>query len=212
VNSKDSFGRTALMCAVINKHNSIVKLLLDQPSVKVNEKLNSGKTALHFAAGANNPEGATLLLLHPGFNSANATDNLGDTALMVAVRNCKKDVLVELVRHDSVSLEIPEWFFDESRADLRLIIDEARTRRSQVSNLAASIQRGTSQGSNLAENNQGGASRLSTALGSTFSLNEDGSNQGGASRLSSALGSTLSLNDDVSTVKIWIHFCCNNAQ
>ena len=38
VNSKDSSGRTALIIAVLNKHNSIVKLLLDQPTVDVNVK------------------------------------------------------------------------------------------------------------------------------------------------------------------------------
>ena len=113
VNDKDSKGTTALMCAVWNSHNSIVKLLLDQPSVKVNEKDNFGRTALHCAARYNNPEAARLLLLHPDFNSANATDNLyGDTALMKAVRWRKKEVLVELVSHDSVSLEIPDGAFD----------------------------------------------------------------------------------------------------
>ena len=38
VNNKNSFGWTALTCAVIYKHNSIVKLLFDQPGVKINEK------------------------------------------------------------------------------------------------------------------------------------------------------------------------------
>jgi len=147
------------------------------------------------------------------------------------VRGRNKEVLVELVKHDSVSLD---GIFDESYyADLLQIIDEARTRRAQVSNLAANIQRGTSglnrgsnptgnnqvgasqlsEGSNLTANNQSGASRLSegsnqsgvsslsSALGSTPSLNDDGSNptannQTGASSLSSALGSALSLNED----------------
>ena len=49
VNSKDSCGSTPLMWAVRNKHNSIVKLLLDQPAVDVNVKDNDGKTALHWA-------------------------------------------------------------------------------------------------------------------------------------------------------------------
>ena len=38
VNSKNSVGTTALMRAVGNKHNSIVKLVLDQPAVGVNVK------------------------------------------------------------------------------------------------------------------------------------------------------------------------------
>ena len=49
VNSKDSIGWTALMLAVDRKHNSIVKLLLDQPAVDVNVKNtigDGGSTAL----------------------------------------------------------------------------------------------------------------------------------------------------------------------
>jgi len=112
VNNKDCDGTTALMWAVMKSHNLIVKLLLDQARVKVNEKDNWGRTALHYAAYGNNPEGARLLLLHPGFNSANATQkanstkNNGDTALMMAVRNCHRKVLVELVQHDSVCLDL----------------------------------------------------------------------------------------------------------
>ena len=35
VNEKNSIGRTALLLALENKHNSIVKMLLDQPAVDV---------------------------------------------------------------------------------------------------------------------------------------------------------------------------------
>ena len=38
VNSKDSYGQTALMLAVWKNHNSIVKLILDQTAVDVNVK------------------------------------------------------------------------------------------------------------------------------------------------------------------------------
>ena len=77
VNEKDSIGHTALMWAVINGHNSIVKLLLDQPGVKINETSIRGNTALHFAVLCNNPEGARMLLLHPRMNSANAISRYG---------------------------------------------------------------------------------------------------------------------------------------
>ena len=107
VNEKDPFGITALMWAVMDKHNSIVKLLLDQPAVDVNVKSNNvGWTALHRAASANNAEGARMLLLHKNFNSANVTDNGGLTALMVAVICGKEEVLRELVKHQSVSLDV----------------------------------------------------------------------------------------------------------
>ena len=68
VNDKDSYGRTALMMAVWTRHNSIVKLLLEQPALKVNEKDSGGQTALHYAMWKNNAEGARMLLLHPGFH------------------------------------------------------------------------------------------------------------------------------------------------
>ena len=106
VNSKNSVGSTALIWAVMNKHNSIVKLLLDQPAVDVNVKDNDGRTALHRAVLANNAEGARMLLLHKDFNSANVTDYFGTTALMDAVINRRKEVLRELVSHQCVSLDV----------------------------------------------------------------------------------------------------------
>ena len=106
VNSKNSYGETALMYAVWKKHNSIVKLLLDQPAVDVNVKSNDGWTALYLAAGHNNAEGARMLLLHKDFNSANVTDNKGRTALICAVRHRKEEVLRELVEHQCVSLDV----------------------------------------------------------------------------------------------------------
>ena len=114
VNNKNCSGRTALMGAVSNGHNSVVKLLLEQPGVKVNEKSNHlGETALHCAGLSNNAEGARMLLLHPDFNSANATQVGGETALSWAVICRAKELLIELVKHESVSLDLREGVFDE---------------------------------------------------------------------------------------------------
>ena len=111
VNSKNSVGWTALMGAVGNKHNSIVKLLLDQPAVDVNVKNIDGQTALHWAA-YDNAEGARMLLLHKDI-SANVTDDFGNTALMKAVNNRKEEVLRELVKHQCVSLEVGDLEGDQ---------------------------------------------------------------------------------------------------
>ena len=113
VNDKDSkFGATALMWAVLRRHNPISKLLLEQPAVKTNKKDKYGNTALHWAAQYNNAEGARMLLLHPGFNSPNSTNNCGETALMWAVINSKKKFLLELVKHERVSLDLREGALD----------------------------------------------------------------------------------------------------
>ena len=103
---KNDHGETALMMAVWMKYNSIVEILLDQQGVKTNEKNNRGWTALHRAAYSNNREGARMLLLHPTMDSANAKTNMGETAVMTAVRYGRKEVLSELVSHESISLDI----------------------------------------------------------------------------------------------------------
>ena len=112
MNYKDSSEQTALIYAVSNRHNSIMKLLLEQQAVKTNEKDNYGYTVLHLATLVNNAKGARMLLLHPGFNSANSTNNNGVTALMEAVSKRKKKVLLELVQHESVSLDLSEGALD----------------------------------------------------------------------------------------------------
>jgi len=133
VNSEDSYGETALMIAVRYKHNPIVKLLLDQPAVDVNVKDYSGGTALHYAVLDNNAEGARMLLLHKDFNSANVTNNWGNTALMVAVKYRKEEVLHELVKHQCVSLDVGSLETDQRFGDLLSIVKKARKRRAKVS-------------------------------------------------------------------------------
>ena len=91
-------------------HNWIVPPI-DPTRVKINAKNNHGETALHKAACYSNPEGARMLLLHPTMDSANAKDNNGETAVMKAVKGGHKEVLSELVAHESVSLDIKDiWY------------------------------------------------------------------------------------------------------
>merc|ERR1719273_358485 len=64
-----------------------------------------------------------MLLLHPTIDSANAKDNDGETAVMAAARLGCKEVLSELVKHESVSLDIGNVSED---VRCREIIDEAK--------------------------------------------------------------------------------------
>ena len=85
-----------------------MKLLLDQPGIKINEKTANGDNALHRAVTGDNPEGARILLSLPGMNLANSINNRGETPLMVAVKHRAKEVLQELVKHENISLDIGE--------------------------------------------------------------------------------------------------------
>jgi len=49
LNSRDEEGTTALMWAVLNKYNSIVRLLLEHPGIDVSCKGSKGHTALHIS-------------------------------------------------------------------------------------------------------------------------------------------------------------------
>ena len=56
INCKDQDDVTGLMWALLKKHNSIVRLLLEQPTMNLNCTSVNGKTALHFAAQVGNVE------------------------------------------------------------------------------------------------------------------------------------------------------------
>ena len=104
VNNKDEFDRTGLVLAVLHKRNSVVRLLLEQPTVDLNCILQHGTTALHFAVDDDNVEGVRMLLADPRLNTVNHKDKGGRTPVMLAM-NCKKvNILRELVNHPSVDL------------------------------------------------------------------------------------------------------------
>ena len=104
VNSKDVGGGTPLRWAVVNKENSIVRLLLEQPALDLNLADYFGKTALHHAVSEDNVEGVRLLLADPRLNP-NQKDNSGRAPVMKAMFDRNVDTLRELVAHPSVDLD-----------------------------------------------------------------------------------------------------------
>ena len=105
VNSKNERNRTGLMLAVVHKRNSVVRLLLEQPTLDLNCIGQSGKTALHYAANGDNVEGVRMLLADPRLNTVNLKDKWGMTPVMVAMFWKKVNALRELVNHPSVDLD-----------------------------------------------------------------------------------------------------------
>ena len=108
VNSKDVDGKTALMWALQNHNNSVVKFLLEQPTLDLNCVVGcdfKGWTALHYAAHADNSVGVRLLLADQRLTTANQMDKKGRTPVMVAVQFNMKRSLQELVNHFSVDLD-----------------------------------------------------------------------------------------------------------
>ena len=110
VNGRSRYNVTGLMLAAMLKHNSIVRLLLEQPTVDLNCTDDDGRTALHYAARVDNVEAVRLLLADPRLNTANHENNNGETAVIEAMRNHlflnhHVNVLHELVGHPSVDLD-----------------------------------------------------------------------------------------------------------
>ena len=105
VNSKDENNTTGLMLAVVHKRNSVVRLLLEQPTVDLNCILQHGTTALHFAVDGDNVEGVRMLLADPRLNTVNHKNMWGQTPVMFAMDCQKVNALRELVNHPSVDLD-----------------------------------------------------------------------------------------------------------
>ena len=84
VNTKDKNGRTGLMQAVGNNHNSVVALLLNRPNIDVNLKSSLGNCALLQAVRSKNSVGLRLLLEVPTID-VNIVNNSGWSAVHVAV-------------------------------------------------------------------------------------------------------------------------------
>ena len=114
VNSKNYLDCTPLMRVVIEKKNSIVRLLLEQPALDLNLADNNGFTALHLAVSFDNDEGGRLLLADPRLDP-NQKDNDGFAPVMAAMFDRNVDALRELVTHPSVDLDTRDrWVWGRS--------------------------------------------------------------------------------------------------
>ena len=105
VNNKSFDRKTGLMRAVIGKHNSIVRLLLEQPTLDLNCTDDGSQAALHFAAMFDNVEGTRMLLADPRLNTHNHKDNEGGTPVMLAMFHDSVNTLRTLIAHPSVDLD-----------------------------------------------------------------------------------------------------------
>ena len=106
VSGGSNIRNSGLMMAAFKKHNSVVRFLLEQPTVDLNSTDPYGRTALHWAVNGGNVEGVQLLLGNGRFNTANHRDNGGMTPVMAAVNTRSLDVLRVLVAHQSVDLDL----------------------------------------------------------------------------------------------------------
>ncbi|KAH9226963.1 hypothetical protein K456DRAFT_1097808 [Colletotrichum gloeosporioides 23] len=121
----DDHGKTPLMNAARRWHPSVVKLLLQQTGVKVNQKDNSGKTALSLAAGSFNlagnehralaeRRGANTVkeLIKSGNLDVGSRDATGRTALSFAASKGNYfivKVLVEIGKSSIGAREKDKW-------------------------------------------------------------------------------------------------------
>ena len=119
VNSRSEDNTTGLMLALKHHHNYIVELLLEQPSLDLNSIALSGKTGLHFAAESGNVEGLRLILDNPRFRIAQQRDNMGNTAIMLAMARNQMDSLRELITRPSFDPDTMFWDLLQMTCSLR---------------------------------------------------------------------------------------------
>ena len=86
--TSDSMFHTALMFAVQNQYNSVVKFLLTEPDFCFTNEANTltGDTALHCACQEDYVPALSLISRHPSKPDLNTKNSRGETPLMVAVK------------------------------------------------------------------------------------------------------------------------------
>ena len=109
VNAKDELGRTALMIAVENSDEDMVKTLLKVKGIKVNAKDEDGWTALMNAALYGRKEIVQILLNAKGIK-VNAKNEDGWTALMMSVFNGHKDIMKILLNANGIKVNAKDKY------------------------------------------------------------------------------------------------------
>ena len=101
---KDESGRTPLLWAAMNGHETVVRLLIERDDVDVNAEDSDGKTPLLWAAN-NRHEAVVRLLIERDDVDVNAKDNkYGQTLLSWAAENGHEAVVRLLIERDDVDV------------------------------------------------------------------------------------------------------------
>lgn len=96
-------GRTPLGMAARNNHRHVVKILLDDSRIDVNQATSTGATALLIAAQYGFLSIVRLLLASPDIKPNLATSN-GGTALLMAIQYQRLDVFIALLSDTRVDV------------------------------------------------------------------------------------------------------------
>lgn len=138
VNAQDIKGRTALMNVAsaanrmfVPNYPNTIRLLLQNPRVKINVQSHKGSTALHMAAGCGNHIMIKFLLQMPGIEVNNQNKDL-QTALTLATRcGCEESVKL-LLKVPGINLNTKNaigisalWYASQSRNSniLKLLLE-----------------------------------------------------------------------------------------
>merc|ERR1711971_1423292 len=142
VNTKDEYGNTELISAVLFNHNSVVALLLNTPNIDVNIVDRHGESALHWAVNEYNEYNETLkLLLNVPNLDVNIVNNSGESALHEAVHRHRNEALKLLL--DVPTIDVNLVNFDGKSAVHRAVSENNIEDNNGCSPVHAAVKRNT---------------------------------------------------------------------